>query len=77
MATASVGLESDTHTQPGDKSSTPSPKQSFVKVAVIDQFTQGRIVGYHMVGLSSKEIGQKIGRNEATVRAVIKKYVRI
>ena len=71
IATAGTGPDPDAQIRP--ESSTPPPERLPVKVAVIDEFTQGRIVGYHEVGLSSKEIGQQIGRNEATVRAVIKK----
>jgi len=69
--TADTGPEPDAHSLQSESSTPPPPQR--LKVAVIDQFTQGRILGYHEVGLSNREIGRRIGRNEATVRAVVKK----
>ena len=36
-------------------------------------FEKGRIVGLHEAGISKREIGRRLGRNESTIRNFLKR----
>jgi len=39
----------------------------------MSDFDKGRIVGWHDEGVSKREIGRRLGRNESTIRAFLKR----
>ena len=42
----------------------------------ISDFDKGRIVGWHDEGVSKREIGHRLGRNESTIRNFFKRCVK-
>jgi len=52
---------------------TTSNRKGEKRQGEMNDFDKGRIVGWHDEGVGKREIGRRLGRNEATVRAFLKR----
>ncbi|KAF8437876.1 hypothetical protein BGX38DRAFT_1273814 [Terfezia claveryi] len=53
---------------------TTSSTNSHQPKGEMSDFYKGRIVGWHDEGISKREIGRRLRRNESTIRSFLKRY---
>lgn len=63
---SAIGTSSTNQTTRSTSSHQPKGEMS--------DFDKGRIVGWHDEGISKREIGRRLGRNESTIRSFLKRY---